>query len=282
MMALILSLMFLEVMSTSTVNADMKCLIMFVGYPRSAHSLVGALLDAHPNIAVAHEFDLLDQQSKRGFKSRSDLIDSIVNLSVLQANTGRMQSGYSYLVPGAWQGKAKAPLMAVGDKRGGATSMRLHADWNQTVTLMSELQRVSRTEQMKFVHVVRNPFDNIATMALLASVRWSYSTWHAQRANATFVHPWRPQFSAAVDEYLTQAAANLKFADYIASKSCILRNASIIHIDGAQLLREPDVVLEQLCQFMVVPFSRQWADASKRILFPSPFRVVTNCRGRKQ
>ncbi len=26
---------------------------MFIGYPRSGHSLVGSLLDAHPNIIVA-------------------------------------------------------------------------------------------------------------------------------------------------------------------------------------------------------------------------------------
>ncbi len=28
---------------------------MFIGYPRSDHSIVGALLDAHPNIVIAHE-----------------------------------------------------------------------------------------------------------------------------------------------------------------------------------------------------------------------------------
>ena len=33
--------------------------VMFVGYPRSGHSLVGALLDAHPDAIVAHELDAL-------------------------------------------------------------------------------------------------------------------------------------------------------------------------------------------------------------------------------
>ena len=32
---------------------------MFVGYPRSGHSLVGTLLDAHPDIVIAHELDAL-------------------------------------------------------------------------------------------------------------------------------------------------------------------------------------------------------------------------------
>ena len=32
---------------------------MFVGYPRSGHSLIGSLLDAHPNMLVAHELSAL-------------------------------------------------------------------------------------------------------------------------------------------------------------------------------------------------------------------------------
>jgi hypothetical protein len=32
---------------------------MFIGYPRSGHSLIGSLLDAHPNIVCAHELGVL-------------------------------------------------------------------------------------------------------------------------------------------------------------------------------------------------------------------------------
>ena len=31
---------------------DLKAFVMFVGYPRSGHSIVGALLDAHPHLTV--------------------------------------------------------------------------------------------------------------------------------------------------------------------------------------------------------------------------------------
>ncbi|KAJ7371717.1 hypothetical protein OS493_023052 [Desmophyllum pertusum] len=33
--------------------------VMFIGYPRSRHSLVGAILDAHPEIIIPHEYDVL-------------------------------------------------------------------------------------------------------------------------------------------------------------------------------------------------------------------------------
>ena len=46
----------------STDAADFEKLqayCMFIGYPRSGHSLVGSLLDAHPNIIIAHELNAL-------------------------------------------------------------------------------------------------------------------------------------------------------------------------------------------------------------------------------
>ncbi len=38
-------------------SADFYC--MFIGYPRSGHSLIGSLLDAHPNIIISHELNVL-------------------------------------------------------------------------------------------------------------------------------------------------------------------------------------------------------------------------------
>ena len=32
--------------------------VLFIGYGRSGHSLVAAILDAHPKIVIAHEFDV--------------------------------------------------------------------------------------------------------------------------------------------------------------------------------------------------------------------------------
>ena len=48
-------------------NIEKYC--MFVGYPKSEHSLVGSLLDAHPNIVIAHELDAL-RYINRGFNKK--------------------------------------------------------------------------------------------------------------------------------------------------------------------------------------------------------------------
>ena len=36
-----------------------RTFVLFIGYGRSGHSLVAAILDAHPKIVIAHEFDVL-------------------------------------------------------------------------------------------------------------------------------------------------------------------------------------------------------------------------------
>lgn len=34
--------------------AEVSVFLMFLGYPRSAHSMLGALIDAHPETCISH------------------------------------------------------------------------------------------------------------------------------------------------------------------------------------------------------------------------------------
>lgn len=66
---------------------------MFVGYPRSGHSLVGSLLDAHPNIVIAHELDAL-RYIKEGF-NKKQLFYLLLEKSQRFTKAGREWTGYS-------------------------------------------------------------------------------------------------------------------------------------------------------------------------------------------
>ncbi len=39
--------------------ADLERFWSFIGYPRSGHSLIGSLINAHPDVVVCHELDTL-------------------------------------------------------------------------------------------------------------------------------------------------------------------------------------------------------------------------------
>ena len=96
---------------------------MFIGYPRSSHSLVGAILDAHPEIIVPFEFDVItnweEYQSPRLQEKnmqKYQLFFDLHQLSTEQAmfgihasvNTTLLgENKYTYHVPGLWQGGYK-------------------------------------------------------------------------------------------------------------------------------------------------------------------------------
>lgn len=128
---------------------------LFVGYPRSGHTLVASLLDAHPNIIISSGVDPL-QYLERGFAPRQ-LFCLYFRQSRRFARTERKSGGYSYVVPNQWHGRYSA-LKVVGDKSGDLTTDRLRSRPEQLDGLLQYAQ-----VEHKFLHVIRNPYDNIAT-----------------------------------------------------------------------------------------------------------------------
>jgi hypothetical protein len=147
----------LREMESRAVFGDLQTYCMFLGYPRSGHSLIGALLDAHPNIIMAHELDVL-QYIAAGC-SRSDIFSLLLRNSQAACASGRKWGEYSYQVPNQWQGRFEK-LQVIGDKKGGGSLRRLRSQ-----PQLLEGLRHTIDLNIKFVHVVRNPFDNISTMA---------------------------------------------------------------------------------------------------------------------
>ena len=130
---------------------------MFIGHGRSGHSLTGALLNAHPNAVIAHELDALSYID-RGMK-RDQLFSMLLKRDRWFAMRGCRWYEFDYTVPGQWQGRFRR-LHVIGDKKGGISSTRLA----QSPHLLQRL-RVTVRLPLRIIHVTRNPFDNISTIA---------------------------------------------------------------------------------------------------------------------
>lgn len=130
---------------------------MFIGYPRSGHSLVGSLLDAHPNIVIAHELDAL-RYVKEGF-NKKQLFYLLLEKSQRFTEAGREWTGYSYAIPYQWNGRYRE-LKVIGDKKGGASTQQLA----KNPELLQALKETIEVD-LKIIHVIRNPYDNISTMS---------------------------------------------------------------------------------------------------------------------
>lgn len=139
-----------------------RAVCAFIGHGRSSHSLVAALLDAHPRAVVADELDLI-RLVDRGF-SRAQLFAYCIESARRHAAAGRrkgQRSGpaYSYAVPGQWQGRYER-IEVIGEA--GLLTARVQAD----PALRDRFERLVAAP-VQYVQVVRNPFDAITRLHLL-------------------------------------------------------------------------------------------------------------------
>jgi hypothetical protein len=213
--------------------ASVRAYLMFIGHPRSGHSLVGSLLDAHPQVVVAHELDAL-QFVIAGYR-RGQLFSLVLEHSRHNAETGRKSWGYSYAVPGQWQGRYDR-LTVIGDKRGRKSTAWL--DENPQL-----LDRLIDTVQvpLKVVQVVRNPYDNIATMY--------------KRGQVPLASQVQTYFSlcSTVDDVARQLDGEQFHQVYL-----------------EDLVADAKGELASLCAFLDVPAEPEYLEACAAIVFPSP------------
>jgi hypothetical protein len=129
----------------------------FVGFPYSGHTLIGSLLNSHPELVIAHEADALGLL--RHCRTREQLFERLMRAEWRFARGDFRWWGYDYAVPGQWQGRYRR-LRVIGDKKGGRSARRLQAD----PELLSRLRELAGVP-LRLVVNTRNPWDNIARIA---------------------------------------------------------------------------------------------------------------------
>ncbi|UUY05677.1 sulfotransferase [Svornostia abyssi] len=128
----------------------------FIGWPRSGHTLVGALLDAHPDAVIAQELDALHLVAQG--LTRDELLGLVLLRDQEFGELGRRWMGRDYRVPGGVYDTA-APLV-LGDKKGGRSTRLLARD----PTLLGRLEETLGLP-VRLIHVVRHPVDVITSIA---------------------------------------------------------------------------------------------------------------------
>lgn len=220
---------------------DVRTYCLFIGHGRSGHSIVGSLLDAHPQAIVSDELDAL-RYIAHGFL-REQVLALSIERSATAARHERRKSGrgglvYSYLVPGWWNGRFEQ-LRLVGDTRAGGTVHQLAAE----PALMDRVDRRMRCLSVRYVHVARNPYDNISTMTI--------------RRGRT------------LDDAIAAYFADCESLVAIRARIGAQRLHDLRHED---LIADPRARLEELCRFLDLPVPDGYLDACAGILFSSPSR----------
>jgi len=142
---------------------DVEAVCIFIGHTKSGASLLGSLLDAHPDAVVADEIDVV-RYVARGFR-RDQIFHLLEKGARREASKGRVTARrltpYSLAVPGQSQGRS-ANVRVIGESKAGPTTRRL----GREPDLLEALDRRMRGVPVRYVHVVRDPFDPISAMAI--------------------------------------------------------------------------------------------------------------------
>ena len=103
--------------SIHEVYDGVQTLLIFIGYPRSGHTLVSSLLDAHPHVIIANEFDIIGKWQEWDASNRNKyyLFDQLYLNSEKEADVGyrsaTVKHRYSYHVPRQWQGTYNGSIL---------------------------------------------------------------------------------------------------------------------------------------------------------------------------
>lgn len=237
----------------------MQTMLLFIGYPRSGSTLLGSLLDAHPAMVVANEYNLVFKLKNftSNKKTREDVFSELYKNSVLEASKEQRAANkkyfFHYHVPGLWQGKTKGPLKVIGDKKSSATTRALES--TKVHNSFEELSRLVKLP-IKFIHLIRNPYDNIATMALRAA------------------HPGSRMKAQKLENYkldnrqVLEHQTNIYFS--LIDKNINLRKRfgdNVLDVHYSYFVRKPKRHLKRLCAFLDVTCTTDYIDACRKIVF---------------
>ncbi len=146
-------------MSDRSTNYDftaVRVFLFFIGHPRSGTTLMANIIDAHPNAIVAFQHNALEEI--RAGKSREHLFESLVNNSLYHSQQDTLSNGYGYQI-NEYQGRAES-LYVIGDKTAARSSKIL----GNNLHLINQIRNVVKMP-IRILHMTRNPYDVIATMA---------------------------------------------------------------------------------------------------------------------
>ena len=236
-----------------TVNS-VERFVFFVGYPRSGHSIVGSLLDAHPNMIVSNGFGLfskLKEDPAYEDPSRDYLYNALYRSSVCSYYFGlraqeASKKGYTLHVADSWQGRYDGKILVIGDKNGGNTAMTYFNNGHRSfLKQYKKLLSIVKVPTIAF-HVVRNPFDNIATMA----IRSSKSDVSIFDLTPDHQYKNKEMLDSTITSYFSR----------VQTVSTMIKelDLTVIEVHIQDLIKKPKKTFSMICQRLQVPCSRQF------------------------
>ncbi len=228
----------LRVRQNPDLFSDVKTLCMFIGHNKSGASMLGAMLDAHPKAVFSDEANIL-QYIPAGF-SREQIFHLLLKNSRREKMKGRVTArrlgGYSWEVPGQWQGRFSR-LEVIGDSTSGTSTRTL----GNTPALLDTLRVTLGEIRLKFIFVIRNPFDPISLIMI--------------RGNRSFEN--------AIAHYFSNCDLMTKLHGMIPAED-------ILPVRYETFVTEPITQLTRIADHLGLEAEQEYLEACASVMHPTP------------
>lgn len=203
----------------------MKYWLSFCGYPRSGHTLVAAILNANPNCMISNQLNVFNNDK--------------VDMNYIRS--------YS-LITGTWKSTTQVPhvpkqeITVIGDKTG-----------HRTVEILNSMpQRLGMIKSqigvpIKWIHVVRNPFDNLAT--------WAKLNYENKKQRSQSNH-----LNNVIEKYikLNETISRLK------------KSEDVLTVRHEYVITRMHNTLEEMANFLEISFDPIWRDNVRNTVWKKP------------
>ena len=229
------------------------------------------MLDAHPDMIIANECDAFMTwlRTPKLELNKRFLFNALYLDSRKSATSGGRSSdmknkkGYSLSISSSWQGRFRK-LKVIGNKQAGGTTSVYLTDPSFFVDKCEELAETLRIP-IYMIHVVRNPFDMIATrlhyvagMGTPHKLLTSNSSTPAKQYDGE-------KMTSRIDKMfnLSEAVMNI-------SRMC---KAKILHVHIEDLIKRPNSAIQSLCDGLDLECSADYVQQCYNKTFKSVSRT---------
>ncbi|VEN74638.1 conserved hypothetical protein [Candidatus Desulfarcum epimagneticum] len=237
--------------------------LMFIGCPYSGHSLIGSLLDAHPHMIIAHEYNLLAKLEKSGGDNAVEDVFRGLYKNSRSHKGKRIQTGYDYTVPHQFQGAHRDPLRVIGDKKGGDTTLKFIENHGAALKIFDAFKAKIKIP-VKLIHVTRNPYDNISAMALHAYAKRKKTNYSQLPFDPDNPLRDRGLLNEKTDRYFQHAKKNMDLLKSGMGDGYTLRSENFI--------KNPEKELKKICSFLGQPADEGYLEDCASIVYDKPHK----------
>jgi len=249
----------------SSATDHLRVFVLFIGHTHSSHSIVASVLDSHPHMIVSHESGIVSALINTPSSATKSYVYNRIWTSSQKSIHGKRSStgkGYTLLIDREWQGRYDTYVDVLGDDEAQVIPTQWYFHRENVQAMFKWLPSLIDVP-VKLFHIIRNPYDNIATEVLYRTFKRN----HHQVSNAKSSNE-----SVTVDPEVVDASIRYYFrlhegAEFVKKEY----DTMTIHI--IDFISHPKSMITEICEFLGVMCSEDYIDKCSEKIFNKESRT---------